>query len=155
MGDFSHIDEGSVDMVDVGEKEEVHREASASGEIELREDTVRAIESGEVEKGSVENTARIAAIQAVKGTWQDIPLCHPLPIDGVDVDFRVGEGCVEMEVSVRSTGKTGVEMEALNGVTRGLLTVWDMVKSMEKDEEGEYPETEINGVRVDRKVKDK
>jgi len=153
MSDFSHVDGDSVRMVDVGDKPEVRREARARGRILLGEESLRIIEEGEVEKGNVFATARIAAIQAVKETWDDIPLCHPIPISGVDVELSVEEDGVEAAVSVRSLGRTGVEMEALNGVSRGLLTVWDMVKSVEKDEEGQYPGTRITDVRVESKVK--
>lgn len=153
MAEFSHVTDGKVEMVDVGGKEEVHREAVASGKIELGEETLKKIEDGDVEKGDVFSTARIAAIQGVKETWQDIPLCHPIPIDGVDVELGVGEGFVETSVSVRSTGKTGVEMEALSGVSRSLLTIWDMVKAVEKDDSGLYPDTCVQEVRVEKKVK--
>ncbi|MBS1263770.1 MAG: putative cyclic pyranopterin monophosphate synthase [Methanonatronarchaeales archaeon] len=153
MSEFSHIDGEGVRMVDVGGKEEVRREAAASGRIILGEGTLRLIEAGGVEKGNVFATTRVAAVQAVKETWDDIPLCHPIPISGVDVHLSIEDDYVRVEVTVRSVGRTGVEMEALNGVARGLLTVWDMVKSVEKDAEGQYPETVITDVRVERKVK--
>ncbi len=98
-------------------------------------------------------TAQIAAIGAVKSTHHLIPLCHSLKITGVEADFDVGVDVIEMEVSVRSDGKTGVEMEALTGVSIGLLTIWDMVKSVEKDENGQYPSTNISDIIVVRKEK--
>jgi len=153
MTDFTHIEDGEAQMVDVGDKEDVHREAAASGKILLTEATLDKIRGGDVEKGNVFATARIAAIQAVKETWDDIPLCHPIPISGVDVELSSGNDHVSIRVVVKSYGKTGVEMEALNGVSRGLLTVWDMVKSVEKDEDGQYPDTRITDVRVEEKVK--
>lgn len=154
MDEFSHVDDDSVQMVDVGEKQPVDRRAVASGRIAIQPSTAATIEAGEVAKGNVLATARIAAIQAVKRTWDDIPLCHQIPVDGVTVEFEVEEAAVESTVTVNATGQTGVEMEALNGVTRALLTVFDMVKSAEKDDEGEYPEARIEDVRVVEKHKE-
>ncbi len=98
-------------------------------------------------------TAQIAAIQAVKNTPQMIPLCHTIPISGVEVEFKVTDNHIEAMVSVSSTGKTGVEMEAITGVSVGLLTIWDMVKSVEKDEHGQYPSTSISDIEVIKKEK--
>ncbi|NLV09105.1 cyclic pyranopterin monophosphate synthase MoaC [Halomicrobium sp. HM KBTZ05] len=153
MDEFSHVEDDAAQMVDVGDKAVVDRRAVASGRIDLEPSTAASIETGAVVKGNVLATARVAAIQAVKRTWDDIPMCHPLSIDGVTVDFEVREDGVESSVEVSSTGQTGVEMEALNGVTRALLTVWDMVKSAEKDDDGQYPDTRISDVRVEAKVK--
>ncbi|WP_226011340.1 cyclic pyranopterin monophosphate synthase MoaC [Halomicrobium salinisoli] len=154
MDEFSHVDDDQVQMVDVGDKATVDRSAVATGRMAVRPETASAVEREDVPKGDVLATARIAAIQAVKRTWDDIPMCHQIPIDGVTVEFEVGDDYVESTVEVTSTGKTGVEMEALNGVTRALLTVWDMVKSAEKDDEGQYPEAAIEDVRVVEKVKE-
>jgi cyclic pyranopterin phosphate synthase len=151
--EFTHIEDGEAQMVDVTDKDDVRRESTASGKILLREDTVAAIRNGDVEKGNVVSTARIAAIQAVKRTWDEIPMCHQIPVTGIEVSFEFNDDAVVARVKVTSTGKTGVEMEALNGVTRALLTVWDMVKSAEKDDDGQYPETRIQDVRVEEKVK--
>jgi len=137
----------------VTDKDDVRRESTASGKIRLRDETVDAVRDGEVEKGNVLSTARIAAVQAVKRTWDDIPMCHQIPVTGVDTSFEFEDDGIVARVTVTSTGKTGVEMEALNGATRALLTVWDMVKSAEKDEGGQYPETRISDVRVEEKVK--
>jgi len=142
-----------VRMVDITEKPEVYREATASGFIRLKKETVKAILEGKVPKGDVLNVARVAAILAVKKTWEILPLCHPIPITGVEVDFDLTEEGVEATVTVKTTSKTGVEMEALTGVTVALLTVWDMVKSLEKDDRGQYPYTLIREVRVLEKVK--
>ncbi|PCN49801.1 hypothetical protein B6U99_07820 [Candidatus Geothermarchaeota archaeon ex4572_27] len=90
---------------------------------------------------------------AAKRTPEIIPLCHPIPITGVDVSFKVEEDRVEVEVRVRAVAQTGVEMEALTAATAALLAIWDMVKGLEKDEAGQYPYTEILGVRVESKVK--
>jgi len=151
--EFTHIEDGEAQMVDVTEKDDVRRESTASGRINLREETVAAIRDGDAEKGNVLATARVAAVDAVKHTWEEVPMCHQIPVTGVDTSFGFEDDAVVARVSVTSTGKTGVEMEALNGVTRALLTVWDMVKSAEKDDEGGYPETRIGDVRVEEKVK--
>jgi cyclic pyranopterin phosphate synthase len=144
---------GEAEMVDVGDKPDSERRAVARGEICLRESTIRAIETDKTEKGDVLATARIGAIGAVKRTWESIPMCHSIPITNVDTDFHVGEGRVELTIAVETTGKTGCEMEALQGVTTGLSTVWDMVKAMEKDDNGGYPATAIRDVRVIEKQK--
>lgn len=153
MGEFSHVNGEGASMVDVSEKPDVRREATASGRIDLEPSTVTAIREGATVKEDVLATARVAAIQAVKRTWDEIPMCHQIPISDVTVHFDVEDDHVRATVSVVSIGQTGTEMEALNGVTRGLLTVWDMVKSAEKDEDGTYSGTEIRDVRVLTKKK--
>ncbi len=140
-------------MVDITKKPPIYREATAYGKIKLKKETIDRILRGEVKKGDVLTVARIAAVQAVKDTPRLIPLCHPIPITGVEVKFNIGEEHVEVEVTVRSIGQTGVEMEALSGVTAALLNVWDMVKYLEKDERGNYPITRIEEVKVLRKIK--
>jgi cyclic pyranopterin phosphate synthase len=145
--------EGDVEMVDVGDKPDTNRQAVARGEIRLEEATIGAIENDEAGKGNVLATARIGAIQAVKHTWETIPMCHAIPITNVETHLDVRADRVELTVAVETTGKTGCEMEALEGVTTGLNTVWDMVKAMEKDDSGGYPETAIEGVRVIEKEK--
>ena len=140
-------------MVDITEKPPLFRRATASGTIRLRESTIKAIIAGNVKKGDVLTTARLAAILAVKDTPRLIPLCHPIPITGLDVFFDLEEERVRATVTVTSVGKTGVEMEALTGVSIALLNVWDMVKYLEKDETGNYPETEIEKIRVLQKRK--
>jgi cyclic pyranopterin phosphate synthase len=151
--EFTHIEDETAQMVDVTDKDDVRREATASGRISLRPETAAAVREGDVEKGNVLSTARVAAIQAVKHTWEDVPMCHQIPVTGVDTSFEIEDDGIGTRVTVTSTGKTGVEMEALNGVTRALLTVWDMVKSAEKDDGGGYPETRIEGVEVEEKTK--
>lgn len=151
---FTHIDDsGRARMVDVSGKDSIVRIARAEGKIYLRKETVEAILSNKVAKGNVLNTATVAGILAAKKTSELIPMCHPLQISSVSVDFEVLENCVKAVCEVRYVGKTGVEMEALVGVTAALLTVWDMVKSLEKDVNGQYPVTEISGVRVVEKIK--
>jgi len=146
-------DEKLAGMVDITEKPEVFRKATATGSIRLQEATVEAIRKSQVKKGDVLTTARLAAILAVKDTPRLIPLCHQIPITGLEVNFEFEERRVKATVTVTSEGKTGVEMEALTGVVAALLNVWDMVKYLEKDETGNYPETEIETIRVIEKRK--
>lgn len=152
--DLTHTtEEGDVQMVDVGEKPDTARRAVAEGRIRLRPETVAAIEADELEKGDVLATARVGAVQAVKHTWEAIPMCHQIPITNVETAFELAEDAVELTVAVETAGKTGCEMEALQGVTTGLGVVWDMVKAAEKDESGQYPATAIEAVRVVEKTK--
>jgi cyclic pyranopterin phosphate synthase len=152
--DLTHTDEdGEVQMVDVGDKPDTARRAVARGEIHLAESTVDAIRADGIGKGDVLATARVGAVQAVKHTWETIPMCHQIPITNVETEFDLHEDRVVLEVAVETTGKTGCEMEALEGVTTGLNTVWDMVKAAEKDGEGQYPGTRIEGVEVVAKEK--
>ncbi len=143
-----------VKMVEIGGKSDVLRIAKARGIIRLRESTVQRILKGEIKKGDVVSVAQLAAIMAVKKTPEIVPLCHPIPITGVDVNFNFEGNRVIVEVEVRSVGKTGVEMEALTGVSAALLAVWDMVKVYEKDEKGEYPYTVIEEIKVLKKIKE-
>ena len=146
--------EGDVQMVDVGDKPDSERRAVAAGEIRLRVATIEAIRDDEVGKGDVLATARVGAIQAVKHTWETIPMCHQIPITNVDTEFDLDDDRIELRVAVETTGKTGCEMEALEGVTTGLNVVWDMVKAVEKDDDGQYPDTGIKNVRVLAKEKE-
>lgn len=141
-----------VRMVDIGSKPSVSRVARASGFIRLKPETLQKIKAGEVPKGDVLVVAQTAAILAVKRTPELIPLTHKITITGTDVIFKSEKQGIR-EVEVKSTGQTGVEMEALVGVTGALLTIWDMVKSLEKDEAGQYPTTSIEDIRVLKKVK--
>ena len=150
---FTHLHEGRARMVDISQKKKITRRAVASGYIRLKPDTIEAIINSSVKKGNVQATATIAAVQAVKRTWDIIPMCHQIPITHVDVDFDIADDRVNAVVEVSSVGRTGVEMEALHGITVALLTVWDMVKSAEKDETGNYPQTVISEVRVVEKIK--
>jgi cyclic pyranopterin phosphate synthase len=155
MVKFTHIENGKAQMVDISGKGEVVREAVAAGKIYLRPETLAAIREGTVVKGNVLATARVAATLAVKNTASIIPMCHPIPISAISVDFTEADGYLEATVIVKMTGKTGVEMEALTGVSVALLTVWDMVKSAEKDKDGQYPVTRIEDIRVIEKKKGK
>ena len=143
-----------VRIVDIGGKPEVARCATARGRLQLRPATAQAITKGEVPKGDPFATARVAAIQAVKATPTILPLCHPLSISGVEVEFALDGAEVECRVTVSATYRTGVEMEALTGVMAGLLCVWALVKPLEKDEAGQYPDTRIHTVEVVEKRKE-
>ena len=155
MPKFTHIENDRAQMVDISGKGEVVREATAAGKIFLRPETLKAIREGTVVKGNVLATARVAATLAVKNTASIIPMCHPIPISSISVDFIDGEGYIEAVVVVKMAGRTGVEMETLTGVSVALLTVWDMVKSAEKDAAGQYPVTTITDIRVVEKKKGK
>ncbi|MBN1762798.1 MAG: cyclic pyranopterin monophosphate synthase MoaC [Methanomicrobia archaeon] len=143
----------SAGMIDISQKGEVERVATASGRIQLRRSTIEKLQSGTTKKGNVLASAELAAILAVKKTPEVIPLCHQINIANVTVDFTVGDEDIRASVSVKSVGKTGVEMDALHGLAVALLTVWDMVKAEEKDETGNYPYTKIEEIVVDKKEK--
>jgi len=153
MVEFTHIQNERAQMVDISAKNDVIREAVAVGKIFLKPETMHAIRQGTVVKGNVLSTARVAAMLSVKNTPSLIPLCHSIPISAIVVEFEEGDGFIEVVVRVKSSGKTGVEMEALVGVSIALLTVWDMVKSAEKDAAGQYPVTCIQDIRVIEKRK--
>jgi len=150
---FTHLENDRARMVDVSAKGEVYRKAVATGTITLRPDTLSAIRDGTVVKGNVLATARVAATLAIKDTPRLIPMCHAIPVHGIDITFDYTKTGITATVTVISAGKTGVEMEALVGVSTALLTIWDMVKSAEKDEKGQYPVTGISDIRVLEKVK--
>jgi cyclic pyranopterin phosphate synthase len=142
-------------MVDVSAKPEVFREATATGTIKLKAETIRLIREGKIEKGDPFYTAKIAGILAAKRTSTLIPLCHPLPLTNVEIKIKILENSkVQVSSTVKTRAQTGVEMEALVATAVGLLTIWDMVKQYEKDELGQYPFTAIEDIRVVRKVKE-
>jgi cyclic pyranopterin phosphate synthase len=141
-------------MVDVSRKDVVHRVATATGRIYLRRETVEAVRMGRVRKGDPLIVAEVASIQAVKKTPDLIPLCHNVPIGSVDTAFTLGEAHIEARCTVTADYRTGVEMEALTGVAVALLNIWDMVKYLEKDAEGQYPDTWITDVKVTEKRKE-
>ncbi|MCL2287645.1 MAG: cyclic pyranopterin monophosphate synthase MoaC [Candidatus Bathyarchaeota archaeon] len=141
-------------MVDVSEKNAVLREATASGVIHLKSETIKRVTEGKTAKGDPLYTAKIAAVLAAKKTSGLIPLCHPLPLTGVDVYSKIlNETTIEVSVTVKTCAQTGVEMEALSAVTMALLTIWDMTKQYEKDKDGQYSSTIIQDIRVIRKYK--
>jgi cyclic pyranopterin phosphate synthase len=119
-------------MIDVGGKETTERRAVASAVVRVAPETARAIRDGDAPKGDVIGTARIAGIQAAKRTAELIPLCHPLPLSFVDVRIEVHDDRVEIETEARTSGQTGVEMEALTAASVAALTVYDMVKGVER-----------------------
>ncbi|MFC7234091.1 cyclic pyranopterin monophosphate synthase MoaC [Halosegnis marinus] len=152
--DLTHTDaEGNAEMVNVGNKPDSDRRAVARGSIHLAPSTVESVRDNDVKKGDVLAVARVGAIQAVKHTWETIPMCHQIPVSNVDTEFTVRDDRIDLRVAVETTGKTGCEMEALEGVTTGLNVVWDMCKAAEKDAEGQYPGTRITDVEVERKEK--
>ncbi len=142
-----------VRMINIGSKPSVSRVARASGFIRLKPETLQRIKADEVPKGDVLVVAQTAAILAVKRTPELIPLTHQITITGTDVIFKLEKQGIHVEVEVKSTGQTGVEMEALVGAMSALLTIWDMVKGLEKDKAGQYPTTSIEDIRVLKKVK--
>ena len=140
-------------QIDISDKKEIRREAIASGKIYLKKETIEKIKNKETKKGNPLEAAQLAAINAVKETPNLIFLCHQIPIGSVNADFKVNENYIEAIVTVKTTAKTGVEMEALVGVSICLNTIWDMVKYLEKDENGQYPTTKITDVKVIKKIK--
>ena len=141
-------------MVDITDKPEVHREATAKGNIKLKPGTIKLIKEGKIEKGDPFSVAKVAGILAAKNTPTIIPLCHPLPLTNINMDLRIiRDSTVEVEATVKTRAQTGVEMEALTAASAALLTVWDMTKQYEKDSRGQYPTTVIEEIRVTRKAK--
>ena len=141
-------------MVDVSGKAEIFREATASGVIKLKSETVKRINEGKIAKGDPLYTAKIAGILAAKKTSELVPLCHPLPLTNVEVEAKVADAVtVEVVAVVKTKAQTGVEMEALTAVSVALLTVWDMTKQYEKDAMGQYPSTAIENIHVVKKFK--
>ncbi len=144
----------AIKQVDVSGKPMVRREAVARGFIKLKPETIRMIREGRVEKGDPLQVARLGGINAVKFTPILLPLCHQLKIDNVSIETRLMDDGVEVLARVKAFERTGVEMEALTAVSIALLNIWDVVKAYEKDERGQYPETEISGIKVLEKLKE-
>ena len=140
-------------IVHIGSKPVVERHASATGLLHLQTATVLAIQNKEIKKGDVLEASTIAAIQAVKETPRIIPHCHPIPLEGCTVSCSFEGNALRCTVNVAAHYKTGIEMEALTGVSAGLLCALDMVKSLEKDENGQYPSTSITDIVVVEKFK--
>jgi cyclic pyranopterin phosphate synthase len=133
MADLTHLDEkGNARMVDIGGKAETSRVAIASGRIRMSAAALNAIRDGDVPKGDVLAAARIAGIMAAKKTAELIPLCHPLALDSATVDFTIEDGAVRATATASLTGRTGVEMEVMTGTSIALLTIYDMVKALDK-----------------------
>jgi cyclic pyranopterin phosphate synthase len=131
---LTHADaRGRVRMVDVGDKPATVREARARGEIAMNAEARRLVRSGRVKKGDPLQAARLAGIMAAKRTSELIPLCHPLPLSGVTLELTPSRVGYAIEASVRTTGQTGVEMEALTAVAVAALTIYDMLKAVDKE----------------------
>ncbi len=144
---FTHFDEaGKAKMVDVAGKKDTHRQAIAEATITMSPDAFALVQAGTVKKGDVLGVARIAGIMAAKKVDQLIPLCHPLAITGIGIDFQLNENesAIHIKGKVTTTGKTGVEMEALTAVSAAALTIYDMCKAVDKT-------MEIGGVRLLKK----
>ncbi len=152
--DWGENMEKSIDgVIDISEKNVVERKATATGLLYLSEDSKVAIIEKKIKKGDVIEASTIAAIQAVKDTPRIIPHCHPIPLEGCNVSWAWEGNNLRCSVSVNANYKTGIEMEALTGVSAGLLCAFDMVKSIEKDNDGQYPDTAIGDIRVVKKFK--
>ena len=134
MGKLTHVDDqGACRMVDVGDKPTTRRMARASGRVKMQPQTLVAISSGGTAKGNVLEAARLAGIMAAKRTADLIPLCHPLPLDSIEVNIQpAGDDALRIEARVQTTAKTGVEMEALTAVAAAALTVYDMSKAIDR-----------------------
>lgn len=133
MSTLTHVTpEGDARMVEVGEKAVTRREAVAEGWVRLSADALAQVVERRAKKGDVLTIAQIAGIQGAKRTAEWIPLCHPVPLDGVDVRLYVEAGAIRIEASARCTSRTGVEMEALTAVTAAALTVYDMLKAVDR-----------------------
>jgi len=145
---FTHLDQqGNARMVDVGDKPTQRREAVAEGWLHCRQETLQALANDALPKGDVLAVARIAGIQAAKRTQELIPLCHQIPLESVKVSFQPAADRIHIEARVRTTAKTGVEMEALTAVSVAALTLFDMMKAVDKT-------MHIEGIRVVSKVKE-
>ena len=147
MSELTHFDEqGRARMVDVGEKAETEREAVARGRVRMRPETLQIILEGRAAKGDVLAVAQVAGIMAAKKTHEIIPMCHPLLLTSIEVGFEPDpdSAAVDIEARVKTTGKTGVEMEALTAVSAAALTIYDMVKAVDRG-------MEIDAIRLERK----
>lgn len=136
MSELTHFNEqGRAKMVDVAKKAVTHRVATAAGEIHMAPETLEKIKAGTMKKGDVLAVAQVAGIQAAKHNWELIPMCHTLPLTGIDIGFRLSDDpcMVEIQATVSCTGVTGVEMEALTAVSVTALTIYDMCKAVQKD----------------------
>jgi cyclic pyranopterin phosphate synthase len=140
-------------MVDISEKKTVKREAIAEGKIILKPETINLIREKKIEKGDPLQISLVSATNAVKKTSELVPFCHFILLEDIKVSFDVEDFFITVRVKVRSSSKTGVEIEALSGVLNALLNIWDVVKKYEKDDSGNYPSTFIKDVRVVSKVK--
>ena len=148
------MSEDPIKMVDVASKPVSRRKAEAVGEVILDPSTIATIHAGKTKKGDVLVVGEIAGIQAAKKTADIIPLCHQIPLSSVQIAYDFLADRIRATCEVTANYTTGVEMEALVGVTTALLSIWDMVKYLEKDSEGQYPVARLEGIRVTKKVKE-
>ena len=140
-------------MIDITGKKILLREAVASGRVILLPETIKRIKESQIKKGDPLLVAEIAAMKAAKETYLLIPHCHQIPLNTVELNFSIGKDFIEANCLVKAEAMTGVEMEALVGASIALATIWDMVKYIEKDKNGQYPSTRISDIRVLKKVK--
>ncbi|WP_250673597.1 cyclic pyranopterin monophosphate synthase MoaC [Paraclostridium ghonii] len=144
--EFTHFNEyGKAKMVDVSEKNETKRVAVAKGNIKMKPETIKMIKDNKMKKGDVLSVAQIGGITGAKKTWDIIPMCHNIFLTGSDIKFTVLEDEIEVEATVSTVGKTGVEMEALTAVSTAMLTIYDMCKAVDKD-------MVIGNIRVMKKI---
>ncbi len=140
-------------MIDISGKKVMKREAVAQGKLFLKKETIEKIKKNEIKKGNPFETAQIASINAAKQTSLLIPMCHQILLGTISADFKINEDHIVAKITVTAPARTGVEMEALVGVSIALITIWDMVKYLEKDDKGQYPFTRITDVEVLKKLK--
>ncbi|HSQ34248.1 MAG TPA: cyclic pyranopterin monophosphate synthase MoaC [Peptostreptococcaceae bacterium] len=144
--ELTHFNEhGKAKMVDVSEKSDTKRTAIAKGSIKMNPETIEVIKQGKIKKGDVLSVAQVGGIMGAKKTWDLIPMCHNIFLSGADINFNVLEDEIEIEATVSTIGKTGVEMEALTAVSMAALTIYDMCKAIDKD-------MVINNIRLVKKV---
>lgn len=144
--EFTHFNEyGKAKMVDVSEKNETKRVAIAKGSIKMKSSTIEMIKDNKMKKGDVLSVAQIGGITGAKKTWDIIPMCHNIFLTGSDIKFTVLDDEIEVEATVSTVGKTGVEMEALTAVSTAMLTIYDMCKAVDKD-------MVIGNIRVMKKI---
>jgi cyclic pyranopterin monophosphate synthase len=144
--ELTHFNEhGKAKMVDVSEKNDTKRTAIAKGSIKMNPKTIEVIKQGKIKKGDVLSVAQIGGIMGAKKTWDLIPMCHNIFLSGSDINFNILEDEIEIEATVSTIGKTGVEMEALTAVSMAALTIYDMCKAIDKD-------MVINNIRLIKKV---
>jgi len=143
----------NVSMIDISEKPHIKRTATAVGKIILTKNTINILREGKIKKGDPLVVGKVAAINAIKMTPQLIPLCHQIPITNIEFETEIEDTSITTKVTVTTIAQTGVEMEALVGVSTFLNVIWDMTKYLEKDEQGQYPHTKITDIEVIEKKK--
>ncbi len=133
MGLTHFNEDGRARMVDVGDKDKTKRRAVARGYIEMSRETIETIKAGGIKKGDVLSVAQVGGIMGAKKTWDLIPMCHNILIDGADINFKIDDDRIWVEAIVKTVGKTGIEMEALTSVSVACLTIYDMCKAIDKN----------------------